>query len=203
MSYAPRKFSVVPSENDRVTATVASTTREEYERMVAAGVFQDRRVELLDGVVYEMTPQLSPHAATVMQAYEMLRAILPPGFSIRTQMPLDLGQKSIPEPDLAIVSGGPRDYYSAHPAGALLIVEVADTSPAKDRKRKGPIYAKAGVQDYWIINLARGILEVYREPIDGTYKTRLILRGGDRIAPLGFPDAPIAVADLLPPAISA
>ena len=199
MSYAPRKFSVVPSESDRLTATVASTTREEYERMVAAGVFQDRRVELLDGVVYEMTPQLSPHAATVMQADEVLRAILPPGFSIRSQMPLDLGGKSVPEPDLAVVPGGPRDYYAAHPSGALLVVEVADTSPSQDRKRKGPIYAKAGIQDYWIINLARGILEVYREPVDGTYKTRLILRSGDRIAPLGFPDASIAVADLLPP----
>lgn len=198
MSYAPTKFSVVPSEKERMTATVASTTREEYERMVAAGAFQDRRVELLDGVVYEMTPQLSPHAATVMQAYEVLRAILPPGFSIRSQMPLDLGQKSIPEPDLAVVPGGPRDYYSAHPAGALLVVEVADTSPAKDRKRKGPIYAKAGIQDYWIINLARGILEVYREPIDGTYKTRLILRRGDQILPLGFPAATIAIDDLLP-----
>lgn len=198
MSYAPRKFSVVPSESERVTATVASTTREEYERMVAAGVFQDRRVELLDGVVYEITPQLSPHAATVMQAYEVLRAILPPGFSIRSQMPLDLGGKSIPEPDLAIVPGMPRDYYAAHPTGALLVVEVADTSPARDRKRKGPIYAKAGIQDYWIVNLAREIVEVYRDAADGTYQTRLILRRGDRITPLGFPGATIAIDDLLP-----
>lgn len=198
MSYAPRKFSVVPSENDRVTATVASTTREEYERMAAAGVFQDRRVELLDGVVYEMTPQLSPHAATVMQAHEVLRAILPPGFSIRSQMPLALGGKSMPEPDLAIVPGGPRDYYAAHPSGALLIVEVADTSSVRDRKRKGPIYAKAGIQDYWIINLGRDIVEVYRDPADGTYKTRLILRRGDRIMPLGFPEATITIDDLLP-----
>src|SRR5688572_3753527 len=103
MSYTPRTNSVVPSEDDMATAeSQVRTTREEYVRMAQAGVFGDRRVELVDGVVYEMTPQLSPHAATVMQAQEVLRAVFSSGFSIRPQMPLDLGLSSMPEPDLAV-----------------------------------------------------------------------------------------------------
>ena len=176
---------------------VAHTTREEYVRMVEAGVFEGRRVELIDGVVYEMPPQLSPHAATVMQAQEVLRDIFSPGFSLRCQMPLDVGTESMPEPDLAVVLGIPRDYYAAHPTGAALVLEVADTSLQHDRK-KGGAYAKAGIQDYWIVNLARDVLEVYRDPMGAGYRTRLVLRRGEQIAPLARPDVPIAVADLLP-----
>jgi len=173
-------------------------TREEYLRMAKAGVFGDRRVELIDGVVYEMTPQLSPHAATVMQAQEVLRAVFSPGFSIRPQMPLDLGLTSMPEPDLAVVPGTPRDYYSAHPTRAVLVVEVTDTSQYHDRKRKVGDYAAAGIQDYWIVNIPRDILEVYRDPVEGTYRTRQVLRRGESIAPLARPEARIAVDDLLP-----
>ncbi len=178
--------------------TEVRTTREEYVRMVEAGVFEGRRVELIDGVVYEMPPQLSPHASTVMLAQEVLRDVFSPGFSLRCQMPLDVGTGSMPEPDLAVVPGTPRDYYAAHPTGAALVLEVADTSQFHDRKRKAWSYAKACIQDYWIINLARDVLEVHRDPVGDTYRTRLILRRGERIAPLARPDAPIAVADLLP-----
>jgi Uma2 family endonuclease len=199
MSYTPRTNSVVPSEDDMATAeSQVRYTQEEYVRMAQAGVFGDRRVELVDGVVYEMTPQLSPHAATVMQAYEVLRAVFSPGFSIRPQMPLDLGLTSMPEPDLAVVPGTPRDYYSAHPTGAVLVLEVTDTSQHHDRKRKVGDYATAGIQDYWIVNLARNVLEVYRDPLDGTYRTRQVLRRGESLAPLARPEARIAVDDLLP-----
>ncbi len=176
---------------------MAHTTLEGYVRMVEAGVFEGRRVELIDGVVYEMPPQLSPHAATVMLAQEVLRAVFSPGFSLRCQMPLDVGAESMPEPDLAVVPGKPGDYWAAHPTGAALVLEVADTSLHYDRK-KGGVYAKAGLQDYWIINLTRDVLEVYRHPVGASYRTRLVLSRGEQIAPLARPDAPIAVADLLP-----
>lgn len=74
---------------------------------------------------------------------------------------------------------------------------MADTSLQHDRK-KGGVYAKAGIQDYWIVNLARDVLEVYRDPVGATYRTRLVLRRGEQTAPLARPDAPIAVAALLP-----
>ena|SRR6185436_17439595 len=176
----------------------AHTTREEYVRMVEAGVFEGRRVELIDGVVYEMPPQLSPHASTVMLAQEVLRDVFSSGFCLRCQMPLDVGAASMPEPDLAVVPGTPRDYYAAHPTGAALVLEVTDTSQSHDRKRKARSYARARIQDYWILNLARDVLEVYRDPVGDTYRTRQILRRGERIAPLARPEAPIAVTDLLP-----
>lgn len=199
MSYTSRTYPVVPGEDDMATAETVRTTREEYVRLVEAGVFEGRRVELIDGVVYEMTPQLSPHAATVMLAQDILREVFsPPEFSVRCQMPLDVGTVSMPEPDLAIVPGTPRDYYAAHPTRAALVLEVTDTTQDHDRKRKARIYAEAGIQDYWIINLARDVLEVYRDPMGNTYRTQRILRRGEQIAPLGRPDAMVAAEDLLP-----
>lgn len=202
MRYTPRTNSVVPVEpveDDMATAEPEThTTREEYVRMVEAGVFEGRRVELIDGVVYEMPPQLSPHASTVMLAQEVLRDVFAPGFSLRCQMPLDLGAESMPEPDLAVVPGTPRDYYAAHPTGAALVLEVTDTTQHHDRKRKARLYAAAGIQDYWIVNLARDVVEVCRDPVDDTYRTRLVLRRGEQIAPLARPDVPVAAADLLP-----
>jgi Uma2 family endonuclease len=103
-----------------------------------------------------------------------------------------------PGADFAVVPGTPRHYYSAHPTGAVLVLEVTDTSQHRDRKRKVGDYATAGIQDYWIVNLARDVLEVYRDPLDGTYRTRQVLRRGESLAPLARPESPIAVDDLLP-----
>ena len=113
-------------------------------------------------------------------------------------MPLNVGMESTPEPDLAIVPRDPRDYESGHPADALLVVEVSDSSLHHDRERKLPAYAQAGIQECWIVNLVRNLLEVYRDPVDGVYRSSQILRRGDRVAPLARPDASIASSDLLP-----
>src|SRR5262249_6939280 len=118
-------------------------------------------------------------------------------------LPLHLGRKSAPEPDLAVVPGTPRDY-AEHPITALLLVEVSDTSLAFDRRRKGTLYAKAGILDYWIINLVDRRLEVYRSPAKRAngrgfaYADKLFLSANESIAPLAAPHAPIAVAELLP-----
>ncbi|HKH47620.1 MAG TPA: Uma2 family endonuclease [Thermoanaerobaculia bacterium] len=173
-------------------------TRKEYERAAYAGAFGDRRVELVDGVVYDMAPQHSPHATGVTKAYRALTAAFVSGFTVRSQMPLALGQYSMPEPDVAVVPGEPDDYVKAHPKTALLVVEVADSSQYHDRVRKVEIYARAGIQDYWISNLAQDLLEVYREPVKGSYRQKLTLRRGERIAPLASPGVVIAVDDLLP-----
>jgi len=175
------------------------TTREDFVRMVEAGVFRDRRVELVDGVVYEMTPQLSPHASAIRRSRRALQAVFSPEeYEVDAQLPLDLSGRDMPEPDLAVVPREATDYYASHPTGAVLVVEVADTSLSHDRKRKGRMYAEAGVEDYWILNLAQDVLEVYRNPTEGDYRTRRILRRGEQIAPLARPDALIAVDDLLP-----
>jgi Uma2 family endonuclease len=172
-------------------------TLEAYERMVSAGVFDGRRVELVQGVVYEMTPQDSLHASSLRQVRRVLEEICPEACDVDVQMPLNVGLDSSPEPDLAIVRRDPLNYVEGHPTAALLVVEIADSSLARDRK-KAAVYAQAGIEDYWIANLVRNVLEVYREPLDGTYRTRQVLRRGERITPLLRPDVAIAVDDLLP-----
>jgi len=183
------------------TATVDDRrfTREEYEQLVEQGFFHpEERIELVDGVLYEMTPQSSLHAAGVRGSQEALRPIFSEGYDIRSQLPLALGFDSEPEPDVAVVLGSWRDYSHSHPTSAILIVEVADSSLLQDRKRKASLYARAEIPEYWLMNLVRRCLEVYREPKDGVYTSRTILREGDSVSPLSRPEAAILVASLLP-----
>lgn len=176
-------------------------TRTEYERLVREGAFPPgARIELVDGILYEMSPQDSPHATGFRLAQEALRLVFPigEGYEIRGQLPLALGDDSEPEPDIAIVPGSIRDYSHHHPATALLVVEVADSSLLHDRKRKIPLYARFGIPESWLLNLPRRTLEVYRDPGDGAYRTRTVLRAGDSVSPVTRPETSIAVADLLP-----
>jgi Uma2 family endonuclease len=173
-------------------------TRQEYEKAAYAGAFGDRWVELVDGVVYDMPPQDSPHATGVTKTQRALTAAFGSGFTVRQQMPLRLSRLSMPEPDLAVVPGEPDDYGKAHPKTAELVVEVTDISQYHDRVRKMGLYALAGIQDYWIVNLAQDALEVHREPLKGDHHQKLTVRRGERIAPLACPEGPIAVDDLLP-----
>jgi Uma2 family endonuclease len=140
------------------------------------------------------------HATGYRLAQKALRAAFPPGsgFEVRGQLPLDLSDDSAPEPDVAVVRGSSRDFRDHHPTTAVLVVEVADSSLPHDRKRKTPIYAQAGIQEYWILNLARKVLEVSREPGGGAYRMRATLRGGQALAALAQPGVFLTVRDLLP-----
>lgn len=174
-------------------------TREEYERRVEEGVFRPgERVELVDGVLYELSPQKPYHAQGVCLAHIQLLPLFSADFYLRIQMPLALGADSGPEPDIAIVPGSPRSYGTFHPTSAMLVVEVAESSLLHGRKRKASLYARAGIPEYWLMNLVDWQLEVYRDPQDGEYRSHAILRSGDSISPLVRPDLNISVADLLP-----
>ena len=173
-------------------------TREEYERMAEAGFFHpDARVELIEGIVYDMAPQGSIHTTVVHALLEALRQAFP-GSYIRVQAPLALGEHSAPEPDVAVVPGNIWDYQSEHPSTAYLVAEVSRLSLLHDRKNKLPAYARHGIPECWILNLQNKVLEVYRDPSGEGYRTRLILKAGDTISPLARPEAVIPVADLLP-----
>ncbi|HZY90430.1 MAG TPA: Uma2 family endonuclease, partial [Gemmataceae bacterium] len=127
-------------------------TREEFYRMAEFGWFDGQRAELIEGEVMVLRPQNWPHASTVDRAAEALRLALPAGFWVRAQLPLSLGTSSDPEPDVSVVLGH-RSAYSGHPTGAVLVVEVSDSSLDYDRTRKASLYARAGIGDYWIVNL--------------------------------------------------
>jgi Uma2 family endonuclease len=191
----------------RVTAPqVRRWTREEYNKMARAGVFApDERVELIEGEIVAMAAQRSPQATTVCLAQDALRAAFGPGFYVRTQFPLSLGPDSEPEPDLAVVPGNPRDYAEAHPTMALLAVEVSDETLAFDRGRKARLYARAGIPEYWIVNLVDRVLEVYRDPgpLPGRpseYGYRSVQRFAppEAVTPLSPGAGAVRVADLMP-----
>ena len=181
-------------------------SREEYYRMGEAGVFApDERVELIEGVIFQMPPQGPIHSTGTSAVQETLRIVFGSGFYVRPQMPLSLGLASDPEPDIAVVPGSFRDYRAAHPTTALLVVEVSDTTLDFDQHEKASLYARADIQDYWIINIPEQALEIYRDPQpDPTkpfqygYANVTRLRIGDTIAPLAAPKAVIQVSDLLP-----
>ncbi len=173
-------------------------SRAQYEQMVDAGIFgAEDRLELLDGEIIDMAPQKSRHATAVTLLTEVLRPIFGSAHTLRVQLPLALDERSEPEPDIAVVPGSPRDYRDAHPTRAALIVEVADTTLAYDRIRKLAAYARAGIPEYWILDLAGETLEVCRQPMGDTYGERRILQITDRVTPLAG-SGEVAVADILP-----
>lgn len=181
-------------------------SREEYYRLGEVGLLApDERVELIEGEIFQMAPQGPSHSTGARSAQEALRAAFGPGFDVRPQMPLALGLASDPEPDLAVVRGSFRDYRTAHPTMAVLVVEVSDTTLAFDRREKASLYARAGIPDYWIVNVLEQVVEVHRDPrpdptMPFEYGYAQITRhgAGDTLTPLAAPEATIPVAELLP-----
>ena len=177
-------------------------TRGEYYRLAELGLFDGERVELIEGEVIQISAQKSLHAVSIGLSERALYKAFGGGYWVRSQMPLHLGARSAPELDLAVVKGEPRDYKS-HPRGALLVVEVSDTTLAFDRGRKAALYARTGIDDYWIVNLVARQLEIRRAPVTNSqgrgfvYSDTTILLPHEFAKPLAAKGR-IAVADLLP-----
>jgi len=180
--------------------------RVEYERLIDLGAFdEDEPLELIGGHLIVAEPKGSPHAAAVGMAGDALRSALPPGWTVRIQDPVALDEESVPEPDVAVVRGQHADYRHAHPPRPALIIEMAESSVWFDQIEKGSLYARAGIVDYWIVNLIERVVEVYREPgadLTAPYGWRYLsverFAPPSAIAPIGVPAAPIPVAALIP-----
>jgi len=188
------------------TIVTKKWTRAEYDRLAEAEILgPDDHVELLGGEIVLKEPQYSPHATGIELAARALRRAFGDGWNVRTQLPIALDDDSEPEPDVSVVPGDPRDYRDAHPAHPVLIVEVSLSRLGFDRAHKGGLYARAGMADYWVVNIPERQLEIYRDPIPdiaarfgwryGRISSR---RSDDRVSPLAVPAAEILVADLLP-----
>lgn len=174
-------------------------TREEYDRLVAAGALHpEARVQLVQGEIVEITPQSAQHATALRRLQKALETVFREGNEVRAQLPLALEEQSEPEPDIAVVPGSLNDYRAHHPTTALLVVEIADTTLDFDRTRKRAIYAQAQIPEYWIINLVDRLLEVHRNPQGLAYLTAQRLGPDEAIAPLAAPTVHLRVGDLLP-----
>ncbi|MEM4412909.1 MAG: Uma2 family endonuclease [Candidatus Caldarchaeum sp.] len=179
-------------------------TRQEYDRMAEAGLFDPKeRVQLIAGELVILTAQNSPHAVTIGKTQRVLERIFGQGIWVRIQMPALIDPDSEPEPDLVVVTGAPDEYLNEHSRTALLVIEVADTTLSLDRDQKAPLYARAGIPEYWIVNLLERCLEVFRDPVTppgqpASYRSHVKLGPSDTISLLAAPTASIAVADLLP-----
>jgi Uma2 family endonuclease len=177
-------------------------TREEFYRAAEVGLFgPEEHLELIEGEVIEKLGENPPHVL----ALKLMEAALARTFALvdchlHSQHPISLPDGSEPEPDVAVIARGIRQYLNRHPLPeeVLLIVEVSNTTLAFDRARKAALYATAGIPEYWLLNLIDRRLEVHREPLNGVYQNILLLAATQSVAPLSVPETPIAVADLLP-----
>lgn len=174
---------------------------DEYHHMAAVGVLTPGdRVELLDGEVVHMNPIGSRHAACVRRIQRLFGDALRGQALVSVQSPVRLGPHSEPEPDVALLRFRDDDYADAHPgpADVFLLVEVADTTLAWDRRYKLPLYAASGVDEVWLVDLATGTVEISTGPAGPGYeKVRQTDRDGT-VTPQAFPSFSFAVSDLLP-----
>jgi Uma2 family endonuclease len=180
-----------------MTIIAAKWTIDEYHQLVDSGILDDRRVELLKGVIVEMAPQGMPHAVYCNDAVQYLRSILADKAAVREGHPITLPNDSEPEPDIAITTA-PNSQYLAHhpyPENIFWLIEYSNTTLAKDLKDKKQIYAEAGIEEYWVVNLQASELIVFRDRAIDTYQSELKLTTGN-ISPLSFPDVSIVVEKL-------
>ena len=178
----------------------------EYHEMGKVGILsEDERVELIEGVIIEMSPIGSKHAATVKKLNRIFSNRLSPNEAIiGVQDPVFLDDGTEPQPDISILKPRDDEYADEHPGtfDVLLIIEVADTSAEDDRDVKLPRYAAAGIPEMWIVNIPGRKIEAYRIPVgekdDAGYRVRVEYREDDTLTPEAFPDVDIVVAGVLP-----
>ena len=174
-------------------------TVDEYLRMPGAGILtEDDLVELIDGVVVEMSPIGDRHVEAVNRCAEAFAALVVARRArLSTQNPVRLDGYNDPQPDVALVRpgviGAPRS------GDVLLVIEVAESSLTYDRRTKLPLYARAGIEEAWLLDLEGDALEVHREPGPDGYALVRRCRRGVRMARVVLPDVEVAVDDLLPP----
>lgn len=173
---------------------------DDFHRMAETGILSpDDRLELIDGVVVEMTPTHPPHASTVKRLAKALFSLLGDRTTIGVQDSIVLHDRSQPVPDLSVARYRDDFYGSAHPRpeDMHLLIEVADSSTERDRREKLPLYASAGVPEVWLVVVPEERVEVHRDPQGTRYTTVEVLHRGEAVAPRDFPDVELSVDEIL------
>lgn len=184
-----------PATRDRLFSVA------EYHRMSDKGILKpDERTELVDGHIISMAAKKPPHSLVNQLAGDYLKQVLSGLAVVRTQEPVHLNANSEPEPDIAVVQLPLTRYSDHHPyrEEVLLLIEVADTTLNFDLKRKAVSYARAGIADYWVIDIKGEQVFVLREPGAKIYQQETVCDKDATLTLLAFPDVPVKVQNFFP-----
>ena len=170
---------------------------DDYHLMIKSGVLNNRSVELIEGEIIEVSPESPLHRFTNDSIAEYLREQLARVAKVFESHPITLNN-SEPEPDIAIVRLPNTNYLTRHPYAEDIywLIEISNTTLEDDLNRKKRIYASAGINEYWIIDLKNTELIVFREPSGNNYKTKVTYNSG-AIAPISFPNIQLNVERML------
>jgi Uma2 family endonuclease len=181
-----------------MTIVTAKWSLQDYHQMIETGLLDERQVELICGEIIEMSPEGAPHSAYCSEIGEYLRRVLGSRAKIREAHPITLPDNSEPEPDIAVVKNRSTLYRDQHPQpeDIFWLIEVANSTLAKDLGIKKDTYAQAGIEEYWVLNLQDLVLVVFSDLTDSAYRSTTSFTNGI-ITPLAFPDISIDVQQLL------
>ena len=176
-------------------------TAQEYLRMGETGVFApDARLELIDGEIFEMAPIGPPHAGAVITLSRLLILRAGEQAAVSVQLPVIAGELSVPQPDFALLKPRRDDYSTAHPqrGDVLLAIEISDTTLRTDLRIKVPLYARAGIPEYWVVDVKERAVHVFREPGLEGYRKTVVAKGEDELTPVELPGMHLRVAEIFP-----
>lgn len=182
----------------RIEAPTYRFTVEEYRKLGEVGILdEDDRIELLEGELVIMSPVGYRHALTINRLIEFFSDGRKDRYIVSPQNPVVIYPASEPQPDVVLVRRSPKVYQTDHPgpADVLLLVEVADSSLSYDRGAKLRAYSRAGINEFWIVNLTENSIDIYRKPGAEGYEETARFRLGQSVAPLAFPDLAVTVSD--------
>jgi Uma2 family endonuclease len=176
----------------------AKWSLQDYHQMIEMGLIDERKVELVNGAIIEMSPEGAPHSSYCGEIAEYLRRILGNSAKVREAHPITLVNNSEPEPDIAIVRNRSTLYRDRHPypEDIFWLIEIANSTLTKDLGMKKDLYAAAGIEEYWVLNLQLSALIVFRDLTTSGYQSTTTLVSG-MITPLAFPDLSIDLQRLL------
>ena len=192
-----------PSKTLLTPQTLKQWSVEDYHKLSEFGLLApDERTELISGQIVIMAAKGTLHViALQLLALQLDDFLRNQPYLVRTQDPIQLDDSSEPEPDLVVVKGDILTYANHHPypEDVQLVVEIADTTLQQDCEVKDKLYAEANIAEYWVVDLRNRQLHIFQQPTPAGYDSHLILREGNPVSPLAFPDLTLAIASILPP----
>jgi Uma2 family endonuclease len=180
-----------------MTLITAKWSLDDYHQMIGSGLLDDRSLELINGEIIEISPEGIAHSFYCRSTAKYLRSILGDRVEISEAHPITLPNDSEPEPDIAILRTHDNLYQTRHPfpEDIFWLIEIANSTLAKDLGVKRDLYTQAGISEYWVMNLQTLELIVFRDLIDNEYQSEICLSSGN-ISSLAFPEIPIYILRL-------